>query len=166
MSPLPFVSRLNYILSRKLTWQNSEGSVVLKGKFMGKQSQGSTSYEITVKTLQAVFLLLLDAAGDRSFKLFELVQRSQISTPDNREEDITKRVMHSLSCNKHFNIVEKNPANSKIKPEDTFKLNNHFSARKRRFQIPMASLEEAHDPRRVESDRRAAIDAAIVSALL
>eukprot|EP01138_Halocafeteria_seosinensis_P005989 gb/GECG01006122.1/.p1 GENE.gb/GECG01006122.1/~~gb/GECG01006122.1/.p1 ORF type:complete len:729 (+),score=107.42 gb/GECG01006122.1/:1-2187(+) len=149
--------------NRRLTWQHTEGIALLKGRFIGKKSQETRSYELTVKTLQAVFLLLLDELGEQSLDLKELVRRTQITTLEDAGEEVAKRVLHSLSCNKHFKIVEKSPPEPKIKPKDKFKLNNHFSSKLRRFQIPMVSLEEAHDPQKLENYRRAAIDATIVS---
>eukprot|EP01138_Halocafeteria_seosinensis_P005988 gb/GECG01006121.1/.p1 GENE.gb/GECG01006121.1/~~gb/GECG01006121.1/.p1 ORF type:complete len:754 (+),score=126.16 gb/GECG01006121.1/:1-2262(+) len=146
----------NISINRRLNWQNSEGTAVLKGKFPDKAKQTTKSYEITVKTLQAVFLLYFDEVGDKSVDFTEV--RKQTQTTD----DVAKRVLHSLSCNKKFKVLEKNPSGPKIKADDKFKLNLKFASSLRKFQIPMASLEEAHDPRKIELDRRAAIDAAIV----
>ena len=105
-------------------------------------------------------MLLLDAVGDRNVDFVELKRRCQISTSDHSEDDITKRILHSLSSS---GIVEKNPPGQTIRTDDTFKVNPHFTSRRREFTIPMAFLENVRDPQRVESDRRKAIDAAIVS---
>ncbi|CAN0373899.1 unnamed protein product, partial [Discosporangium mesarthrocarpum] len=43
-----------------------------------------------------------------------------------------------------------------------FSFNAGFNCPMRKIRIPMASLEESHNPKRVEEDRSIAIEAAIV----
>ena len=49
-----------------------------------------------------------------------------------------------------------------VSTTDTFSVNEAFSCPLRKIRVPMASLEETHDPKRVEEDRSIAIEAAIV----
>jgi cullin 1 len=167
---------------RYLQWQFSEGNVVLKA-WLGRRSQ--KPYNITVKTLQAVFLLTLDQAPmtqtdtetetethhtnnkqtgqqQRGIKLKEIVDYIGLSAPAGKEEEVAKRVLHSLSCNKNYPIVKKDPSNTKITKDDVFWINTEFQSRRLRFQIPMALLNKLEDTDKIQHDRRLAIDAAIV----
>jgi cullin 1 len=79
----------------------------------------------------------------------------------NLPEEHLKRVLHSLSCGK-YKVCVKSPAGNTIKNTDTFKFNGAFSCPMRKIRIPMANLDESHNPKRVEEDRTVAIEAAIV----
>ncbi len=59
-------------------------------------------------------------------------------------------------------LLTKEPASKVVAITDTFSVNEAFSCPLRKIRIPMASLEETHDPKRVEEDRSIAIEAAIV----
>lgn len=153
------------MICRKLTWQLTEGNVVLKGTFQAKTTM---TYEITVRTIPAVLLLELDKLGPcHPVTVQDLMQRLQMTMSDmDRCEEILKRVLHSLSCNKQFPLVRKTPASSKIKSNDAFVINDSFVSKRRRFQLPMASLEDVQSSKtNVEHTRRAAVDAAIVCAM-
>jgi cullin 1 len=134
---------------RELTWVHSQGSAVVKGTF-------DKAYDFTVTTLQAAALLFFNGvpAG------------SPLSFPDvvaglGCEEDVVKRVLHSLSCGK-YKLLNKSPTGRTIGSTDTFEANPAFSAGLRKIRVPMASLEDTGSVKRVEEDRRVAIDAAIV----
>jgi hypothetical protein len=60
-----------------LIWQNSEGVAVIKATFSDETKLTPKSYEITVKTLQAVFLLYFDEIGDKSVLFSEVRKRTQ-----------------------------------------------------------------------------------------
>ena len=83
------------------------------------------------------------------------------------DEEPVKRILHSLSCQK-FKVITRISDNGKtddkgpIKPTDTFVVNTNFSSPMNRIRIPMVSLEESHNPKRVEEDRNAVIEACIV----
>jgi len=79
----------------------------------------------------------------------------------NLEDGVMKPLMHSLSCGKH-KVVSKSPASSKINSTDSFIANIKFTSNKRKFLIPMASLDASHNAKKVEEDRNHAIEASIV----
>lgn len=133
---------------RRLQWVHSLGNAVLRGYFDSKQ------YDLQVTTLQAVTLLLFNTRESASFQ--EIQQSLNVS------EDVVKRIMHSLSCGM-FKVLIKAPAGKTIATTDTFTFAaKKFACPKRKFRIPMASLEASHNPKHVEEDRSIAIEAAIV----
>jgi hypothetical protein len=75
--------------------------------------------------------------------------------------DVVKRVLHSLACAK-FKVLKKTPDSSAIKDDHTFAYNPAFSVPSRSFKIPMPSLEEAHNPKKMEEERVHAVEAGIV----
>jgi len=88
-------------------------------------------------------------------------------------EEILKRVVHSLSCGKYRVLkrvltvpcgdeVGGNGGEKGIKASDSFMFNDQFSCPMRKIRIPMASLEDSSNVKRVEEDRSIAIEAAIV----
>jgi len=134
---------------RELTWVHSQGSAVVKGNF-------DKAYDFTVTTLQAAALLFFN----------DVPAGSPLSFPDvvaglGCDEDVVKRVLHSLSCGK-YKLLSKSPAGRTIGSGDTFEANADFSTALRKIRVPMASLEDTGSVKRVEEDRRVAIDAAIV----
>jgi cullin 1 len=106
-----------------------------------------------VTTLQAI---ALNAFNDGKSMTFE-----ELAENLNLEEAILKPLMHSLSCGK-YKVLTKTPASNKINTTDSFKANPKFTCNKRKFLIPMASLDATHNTKRVEEDRSIAIEAAIV----
>lgn len=105
-------------------------------------------------TLQATALLVFNGAtAPLTF--------SDISTRLNLQEDVAKRVLHSLSCGK-VRVLCKAPEGRTIGTSDAFSVNADFKNPRRRLKIPMAILEEAQTQKRVEDDRRSAIDASVV----
>jgi cullin 1 len=151
---------------RKLQWVHSLGSAEVKATYPKK------AYQIQLVTLQAVVLMEFSAdAEPRSF--------DSLCNDLNINEDVMKRVLHSLSCAK-FKILTRisndseeaavggggGPAEKKkdsgIKSTDSFVVNDNFQYTMRKFRVPMASLEESHNPKRVEEDRSYVIEACIV----
>jgi hypothetical protein len=69
----------------------------------------------------------------------------------------------------HHEEKEKSESESKeereksgIKVTDSFAFNAQFSCPSRKITIPMASLEESHNPKKIDEDRSVKIEAAIV----
>merc|ERR1719488_334228 len=53
-------------------------------------------------------------------------------------------------------------AGNTIKNTDSFQFNASFTCPMRKIRIPMANLDESHNPKRVEEDRTVAIEVAVV----
>jgi len=121
--------------------------------FPGAGTSRAKAYDFEVTTLQAVCIKLFNTRNLMSF--------AEIKEALNVEEDVLKRILHSLSCTRH-KVLKKDPKSNSIKPTDSFSYNESFSSPKKRITIPMASLEDSHNPKRVEEDRTFAIEAAIV----
>mmetsp|Transcript_22281 Transcript_22281/g.55184 ORF Transcript_22281/g.55184 Transcript_22281/m.55184 type:complete len:741 (+) Transcript_22281:94-2316(+) len=131
---------------RKLGWIFSQGNATVRAVF-------KKTYDISVTTLQAV---ALDAFNDGVTMTF-----AELSRKLNVEESILKPLMHSLSCGK-YKVIRKTPASNKINTTDSFTANAKFASNMRKIRIPMASLDQAMNTKRVEEDRTIAIEAAIV----
>lgn len=133
---------------RKLVWQHSLGSATVRAKF------GTRSYDLQTNTLQAVALLAFQHDGE-TLDLKTLMERVKVPLEQ------MKPLLHSLSCGK-YKVLKKNPPSDKIKETDVFTINASFTCPQRVIRIPMATVEESHNPNRVEEDRSIAIEAAIV----
>uniref|UniRef100_I2CQT5 Cullin 1 n=2 Tax=Nannochloropsis gaditana TaxID=72520 RepID=I2CQT5_NANGC len=133
---------------RRLAWQHSLGSATLRAKY------GAKTYDLQTNTLQAVLLLSFQS-DEESLGLSTLKERLNVPTEQ------MKPLLHSLSCGR-YKILKKQPASDKIKETDTFTINPSFSCPQRVIRIPMATIEESHNPNRIEEDRSIAIEAAIV----
>jgi len=132
---------------RCLKWVHSLGNATIKATY-------KRPYDLQVTTLQAVALLTFnDITEWLSFE--EIVERLHT------DEEVCKRILHSLSCAK-YKVLTKDPVSKGISRTDRFKVNESFQSPTRKFRIPMASLDESHNPKRVEEDRSIAIEAAIV----
>jgi cullin 1 len=133
---------------RRLKWIHAIGEATVRGNFSKK------GCDMVVTTLQAVTLVFFgDNPGQKTF--------AQVKEGLNVDTEIVKRVVHSLSCGKH-RVLTKEPMSKTIKETDTFSVNMKFTSKMHKFRIPMASLDESHNPKRVDEDRSFAIDAAIV----
>lgn len=137
---------------RRLQWMWGLGNATVRGTW------GKKSYDLQVTTLQAVAILAFNQASGGAMEAegFESV-RERLNLP----EETLKRVLHSLCCGK-YKVLEKDPKSSTIKPTDTFKAAPKFSCKMHKVRIPMANLDDSHNPKRVEEDRTVAIEAAIV----
>jgi len=139
---------------KRLTWQWTLGTAVIKANY------GRKKYDLQVATLQAV---VLDAFNSFTSP----VGIPEIKNRLSMDEEPVKRILHSLSCQK-FKIITRISENGKtddkgpIKPTDTFVVNADFTSPMNRIRIPMVSLEESHNPKRVEEDRNAVTEACIV----
>jgi cullin 1 len=136
---------------RRLSWMFSLGNATVRGSF------GKKNYDLQVSTLQSIALLAFNPRdGEPQILAYEQV-RERINLPDEH----LKRVLHSLACGK-YKVLAKTPASSTIKTTDSFAVNTKFSCPMRKIRVPMASLDESHNPKRVEEDRTVAIEAAVV----
>ncbi|XP_062230758.1 cullin-1-like isoform X1 [Phragmites australis] len=133
---------------RKLTWIYSLGTCNINAKFEAKP------IELIVTTYQAALLLLFNGSDRLSY--------SEIVTQLNLSDDDVVRLLHSLSCAK-YKILNKEPANRSILPNDVFEFNSKFTDRMRRIKIPLPPVDEKKKVvEDVDKDRRYAIDASIV----
>jgi len=135
---------------RQLKWIHAIGEATVHSIFGTKKG-----CDVLVGTLQAVTLVAFNDVGNSEVNL------EQVKEMLNLDVEVVKRLLHSLSCAKH-KVLVKNPAGRTIKDTDVFAVNRKFVVNTKRFRIPMASLEESHNPKRVEEDRSFAIDAAVV----
>lgn len=132
---------------RKLSWVHSLGTAAVKARY-------KSPYTLQVTTLQAVALLFFnDRDGEVPFE--------DIRSSLNVDEEVCKRLLHSLSCGK-WQTLRKHPKGRTISTTDTFSFNEGFSCSFKRVRIPMPSLDETHNPKRVQEDRSNAIEAAAV----
>lgn len=142
----------NRMSSHKITWQHAYGNVTMKSTFKGK------SYDIQVSTLQSIVMI--------SFNDHEILDFYTLSKLTNLEDDILRRVLHSLSCGK-FKIIKKlespDSTDKVVKNTDVFQFNNNFTCPTRKFRIPMAALDDIKsNVKKIEEDRTHLIDASIV----
>ncbi|CAN0069531.1 unnamed protein product, partial [Hapterophycus canaliculatus] len=127
---------------RRLAWAHSLGTVTIRAKY-------KKSYDLLVTTLQVGRDYVVRGAvrDTNTLALGEVSQRLHL--PD----DTVKRILHSLSCGK-YKVLKREGEGGSIKATDKFAFNSAFSCPLRKLRIPMASLEESHNPKRVEEDRR------------
>jgi cullin 1 len=145
---------------RRLQWMWGLGNATVRGTW------GKKNYDLQVTTLQAVAILAFNQAGSSGggsgaaaaaeAEGFEAV-RERLNLP----EETLKRVLHSLACGK-YKVLDKEPKSNTIKPTDSFKASAKFSCKMHKVRIPMANLDDSHNPKRVEEDRSVAIEAAVV----
>jgi cullin 1 len=134
---------------KRLTWKFVLGDAEVEAKFPKKK------FTIKCATLQAMALSLInDAAGAMSTEGF--INEMGCSV------DVIKRVLHSLSCQKH-KVLKKTPVSSKVSETDMFEPDPGFNAKLKKFEIPMANLDKVQTGKEiVKEDRSNAIDAALV----
>ena len=130
---------------RRLQWIHSNGNVTMKATY-------NTTYELNVATLQAVILLLFNDTPSLTFDAIRLAMGT--------EPEVTKKAIHSLFSK--IKLLTKTPDGNSINPTDTFTINTAFTNSLRKLRVPMASLEETHNPKNIEEDRSNAIEACIV----
>ena len=118
---------------------------------------GKKAYDLQVATLQAIVLLTFNPVDGASQTLTYAQVAERVNLPDEH----LKRVLHSLACGK-YKVLAKTPMSSRVALTDSFAVNTKFSCPMRKIRVPMASLDESHNPKRVEEDRSVAIEAAVV----
>ena len=151
--------------NRSLAWVHSVGTAALT-------VSTAQRYTAQVSTLQAIVCVFVEqqakAAAARTGAAFADVEVSfsEIAEGLGMSTDVTKRVVHSLSCGK-LKLLCKHPPPAKgkapIATTDTFTVNTEFASPQRTVRIPMASLDNIADhQKKVGEDRRVTVDAAIV----
>jgi len=137
--------------ARRLQWVHSHGNAEVRGKF------GRNRYDIQVVSLQAMVLLLF-----HNVPCSKPLRYAQLKDAINLPDEVLKRILHSLACGK-TKVLNKSGVAGKVNTEtDTFSGNDKFTSKSRKFRIPMASLDEAKSPKKIEEDRGITIEAAIV----
>jgi len=113
-------------------------------------------FTIVVTTLQAMALVKVGEEG--------ALTTTQVCDLLRTDMEVAKRIMHSLSCGKYKVLTKSGPGGkNKVHEQDQFSPNFAFSTKVKRFQIPMASLDNVDQVKqRVKEDRGVAIDAALV----
>ena len=136
---------------RRVTWMWSLGNASVKAFF------GKKAYDLQVATLQAIVLLTFNPVDGAS----QTLTYAQVSERVNLPDEHLKRVLHSLACGQ-YKVLAKTPASSRVALTDSFAVNAKFACPMRKIRVPMASLDDSHNPKRVEENRTVAIEAAIV----
>lgn len=113
---------------RSLQWVAALGEVNVAMILPGRE------FELTVALLQAVVLRCFHLQpGALSFE--EIRAQSGID-----EEEVLKRVLHSLACQKLKILIKGSEAKSLT--QDKYAVNTVFANKLRKFRVPMASIEE------------------------
>jgi cullin 1 len=147
---------------RRLAWIHSLGTCTVMGTF----KKGTKIYDLKISTLQACVLLEFNGLADGDHISFKnLLERTNIN------EEVLKRVVHSLLANKEKvlkKVVVATAGDAPAKPDksikntDSFYVNDNYSSDKKAVTIGMSSLDEVNTDKRVEDDRTQAIQACIV----
>lgn len=132
---------------RKLQWVHTLGSALVRGHY----KKGVKELQVT--SLQMICLLHFNSAAQYGFKQLQEIM--------GLEEEVCKRLLHSLSCGK-YSVLRKTPKSRSISTSDNFAFNETFTCRNRKIRIPMASLEDTATSKNVQQDRSIAIEAAAV----
>jgi len=154
---------------RKLQWVHSLGTAIVrlvcrawsaravltdvaatqvKGRFK------ADTKDLQVSTLQMICLLFFNSTTGP-------VDFGHIREALGLQEEICKRILHSLSCGK-YKLLTKSPKSRSINTTDTFEFNAKFNCPFRKVRIPMASLEDSSGSKNLKQDRSIAIEAAAV----
>ncbi|RUS21786.1 hypothetical protein BC937DRAFT_91460 [Endogone sp. FLAS-F59071] len=148
----------NFYLSkhsgRRLMWQNSLGTCVLKASFPNGVK------ELSVSLFQAVVLLLFNDTSKHKLGYKEIRTLTNI---DNKE---LLRTLQSLACGK-VRVLQKHPKGRDVEESDDFSFYEEFSAPLYRIKINSIQLKETVEENtstheRVFQDRQYQVDAAIV----
>lgn len=166
--PFTYPSEMHALQQHYSEWyHNKQGGRLLQWPCtLGDVSVGvyvtGRDYEVTVSLLQAVVLKAFD--NQPGAMSFEQIQTLTGIT----EEEVLKRVLHSLACQKLKILVKS--SESKSIPLDTFRANIKFSNKLKKFRIPMAAIDDTDAAgvagggggKHVMEERGHAVDACIV----
>ncbi|KAJ8654808.1 hypothetical protein O0I10_009529 [Lichtheimia ornata] len=139
---------------RRLIWQNSLSSCVLKGFF------SSGTKELHVNLLQAAVLLLFNDKHVLSY--------GEIAASTTIEEKDLKRILASLTSGQHQVLLKQGDGNGdEISLSDAFVYNDNFSSPNVRIRIGALQQEQIGEERKVTEakvlvDRQHQLEAAIV----
>ncbi|TPX68598.1 hypothetical protein SpCBS45565_g03028 [Spizellomyces sp. 'palustris'] len=137
---------------RKLTWQNSLGTCILKSNFnKGKK-------ELSVSLFQAIVLLLFNDETHHTY--------TEIREATGLENKELERTLQSLACGK-VRVLNKTPKSKDISHSDSFEFNATFENALYRIKINQIQMKETSEEQkdteeRVFQDRQYQVDAAIV----
>ncbi|GIL70584.1 hypothetical protein Vretimale_3704 [Volvox reticuliferus] len=137
---------------RRLVWQHSLGSCVLRAAF----PRGLK--ELSVSTFQAAVLMLFNDTDALSYK--------EIAAGCGLEEKELKRTLQSLACGK-VRVLIKDPKGRDVAGTDSFSFNASFSEKLFRIKINSIQMKETEEENKktneqVLQDRQYQIDAALV----
>ncbi|GLC45097.1 hypothetical protein PLESTB_001467900 [Pleodorina starrii] len=137
---------------RRLVWQHSLGSCVLRAAF----PRGLK--ELSVSSFQAAVLLLFNDVDTLSYK--------EIAAGCGLEEKELKRTLQSLACGK-VRVLTKDPKGRDVGDTDSFSFNAAFSEKLFRIKINSIQMKETEEENKktneqVLQDRQYQIDAALV----
>lgn len=137
---------------RRLVWQNSLGTCIVRANFPAGPK------ELSVSLLQAVVLMLFNDAARLSLE--EVRQQSGI------EDKELRRTLQSLACGK-VRVLTKEPRGRDVNSGDTFRFNESFTERRFRLAVNTIQLKETSEENaktndEVMQDRQYQIDAALV----
>lgn len=141
---------------RRLIWQYTLGTASVR---MSIEKDGKSKvYDFDVHTMQAAALEIFNTTPG-PISIGDLVVLLGL------EEPVIMKIVHSLVCGK-YKILKKSGSGTSdskgIKPSDSFEINSSFSSPMRKMKLIMSSLEDSHNPKRIEEDRGHAIEACIV----
>ena len=142
---------------RRLTWQLSMGSALLKARFGGA---GSEEKQLSVSTYQMCILHLFNSKDTMTYH--EIQEATDIPAQE------LKRNLQSLACVRGKNVLRKEPMSRDISEDDIFHFNDRFTSKFTRVKIGTVAGQKETEPEkqetreRVEADRKPQIEAAIV----
>lgn len=112
---------------RKLSWQYSLASAILKSTF-----KPGVVKELDVSLFQAMCLLIFNDKTEWSYE--EIQEHTKI------EETELKRTLQSLACGK-FRVLQKNPKGKDVSPGDVFIFNSDFNDRLHRYFFILSLID-------------------------
>eukprot|EP00958_Prasinococcus_capsulatus_P024111 scaffold3731_cov381-Prasinococcus_capsulatus_cf.AAC.3 len=137
---------------RRLMWQNSLGTCVLKAEFPRGRK------ELSLSLFQAVVLMLFNDVDEMSFQ--DIKRFSKI------EDRELRRTLQSLACGK-VRVLQKKPKGREVDDDDSFVFNKEFDEKLYRIKVNAIQMKETPEENsatteRVFQDRQHQVDAAIV----
>ncbi len=141
---------------RRLMWQHSLGTCVLKARF----TPGAK--ELSVSFFQTLVLLCFNEETPRAVPFVEIKAATRM------EDGELRRTLQSLACGKvNQRVLHKEPKGKEVEDGDAFLLNLDFSHKLYRIKINTIQLKETVEENEkthadVHRDRQYQIDAAIV----
>ncbi|PNW75189.1 hypothetical protein CHLRE_12g516500v5 [Chlamydomonas reinhardtii] len=137
---------------RRLVWQHSLGSCMLRASFPKGMK------ELSVSTFQAAVLMLFNDTDTLSYK--------DVLAGTGLEEKELKRTLQSLACGK-VRVLTKEPKGRDVNDDDSFSFNTGFTEKLFRIKINSIQMKETEEENKktneqVLQDRQYQIDAALV----
>jgi cullin 1 len=112
---------------------------------------GKKTHDLEVTTMQAIPLNTFNGGKTKTY--------DELKDELNVDEDVTKPLMHSLSCEK-YKVVRKTPATKSINSTDSFTVNIKITSNTRKMRILMPE-KTSHNSKKFKEDRNHAIEATI-----